>query len=240
VEVGADISVQDDIDQLLQDMGKAVAAGFKRIKLKFRPGCNAEMIRDVRQAFPHAVVHIDCNSGFTLADLPLFRELDECDLKMIEQPLAYDDLIDHAKLQRELKTPLCLDESIVSPDKARKAIEIGACRWINIKVGRVGGLTSALAINRLCEENDVPCWVGGMLESAVGQGPSLALATLSNMQYPADIFPSARFYENDLGEPAVQLNGTSRIKCPDTPGHGFVPNAERLLAATLKHARVHA
>jgi o-succinylbenzoate synthase len=239
VTVGADISVQKDTGKLLSDVGAAVDAGFARIKLKFRPGCDAQMIRTVREAFPNTPMHIDCNSGFTLDDLPLFAELDRCGLVMIEQPLAHDDLIDHARLQGELETPLCLDESIVSPDKARKAIDIGACRWINIKVGRVGGLTSALEVNRICEERGLPCWVGGMLESAIGQGPSMALATLPNMKYPADIFPSDRFYEEDLAEPDVQLSDVSTMECPATPGHGFVPRAGRLRALTLRHAQVH-
>ena len=162
--------------------------------MKFNRRCGVQMIEQVRNTFPDLVMHIDCNSGFTLDDVEIFRSLDQLDLKMIEQPLGYDDLIDHAELQRELLTPICLDESITSVNRAAKAIKIGACRWINIKTSRVGGLTNALAIHDLCMAKDIPTWVGGMLESAVGQGHSLALATKDNVSYPCDIFPSSRFF----------------------------------------------
>ncbi|HLS68499.1 MAG TPA: o-succinylbenzoate synthase, partial [Kiloniellales bacterium] len=147
VEVGADIAVLSDIDALLTEIAKAQEVGFKRTKLKFRPGWDVGMVRSVREAFPDAVIHVDCNSGFTLDDLPLFRELDRFGLAMIEQPLGSDDLVDHARLQADLETPICLDESITSLDRARKAIEVEACRWINLKVGRAGGLTNAIAIH---------------------------------------------------------------------------------------------
>lgn len=240
VTVGADISVQDDIEMLAGEVGRALEAGFARVKLKFRPGMGAETIQALRQRFPEAVMHIDCNSGFTLDDLALFHELDRCGLAMIEQPLAHDDLIDHARLQRELQTPLCLDESIVSIDKARKAIEIDAGRWINLKVSRVGGLTNAIAIHDLCQDRNIPCWVGGMLESAVGQGPSLALATLHNIKYANDIFPSARFYDEDVSEPEITLSGSSTVTAPGRSGHGFAPNPERLRQCTIRHTRVTA
>src|SRR5690606_19311873 len=140
-----------------------------------------------------------------LDDIGMFRELDRFGLAMIEQPLAHDDLIDHARLQAELETPICLDESIVSLDRARKAIASDAGRFINIKPGRVGGLTNAIAIHDLCAAHDIPCWVGGMLESAVGQGPALALSTLANVRYPCDVFPTDRLYSEDLSEPEIVL-----------------------------------
>lgn len=238
VTVGADIPVMDDLDDLVDAVALAQEAGFERTKLKFRRGWGVEMVARVRESFPDAVIHVDCNSGFTLDDLPMFRELDEFALAMIEQPLAHDDLVDHARLQRELRTPICLDESIVSVDRARKAIDIEACRFINIKPGRVGGLTNAIAIHDHCRERGMPCWVGGMLESAVGQGPSLALATLPNMHYPADIFPSTRLYHEDLSEPEIRLSAPSRVIAPDTPGHGYRPVPERLERHTSNHAVV--
>lgn len=238
VTVGADIAVLEDIDALLRAVGAACDAGFQRVKLKFRRGWGVEMVRAVREAFPDTVVHVDCNSGFTLDDATLFEELDEFGLAMIEQPLGYDDLIDHATLQARLRTPLCLDESIVSVDRARKAIAVGAGRWINIKIGRVGGLTNAIAVHDLCQAHDVPCWVGGMLESTVGQGPSLALATLPNIRYPSDIFPTSRLYETDLGEPPMALSGPSKMTAPQAPGHGYQPDPARLRAATVEHAEV--
>ena len=149
IEVGADFGVQDSIDMLLENIERAVNAGFRRIKLKYSPGWDLDMIAAVRSAFPDSVFHIDCNSGYTLADLPMFKKLDRYNLAMIEQPLMRDDLVDHAVLQNAIETPVCLDESITSPGKARKAIRIGAARWINIKPARVGGVTRALEVNRI-------------------------------------------------------------------------------------------
>jgi O-succinylbenzoate synthase len=160
IDVGADFGVMDAIDDLLAKVDEAVRAGFKRTKLKYAPGWDLDMVAAVRQAFPDQVFHIDCNGGYTLDDLPMFKRLDKYNLAMIEQPLMHDDLVDHAVLAKQIKTPICLDESITSPGKARKAIEIGACRWINIKPVRVGGLTPAVQIHDLCAQAGVPCWVG--------------------------------------------------------------------------------
>ena len=163
VDVGADLGVMESIDRLLEAIGASLKAGYKRINFKYRPGWEIEMVDAVHKAFPDAIFHVDCNSAYTLGDLAMFEVLDNYDLAMIEQPLMHDDLIDHAELQSRLRTPLCLDESVTSADKARKAIKIGACRWINIKPGRVGGLTPALDIHNLCQEAGIPCWIGGML-----------------------------------------------------------------------------
>jgi len=239
VRVGADIAVMDSLDALVTDVGRALDAGFGRVKLKLRRGWDVAMVARVREAHPDAVLHVDCNAGFRLEDAPMFRELDAYGLAMIEQPLAHDDLIDHARLQAQLHTPLCLDESIVSEDRARKAIEIGACRWMNLKPGRVGGLTPALAILERCAAADMPCWVGGMLESAIGQGPALALATRENIRYPSDIFPSARLYERDLAEPEVALSAPGTITAPDAPGHGHRPQPEQLRCCTVEHYLLH-
>jgi O-succinylbenzoate synthase len=238
VEVGADIGVLPGIDGLLGEMEASLRAGFKRVKLKYRPGWEVEMVAAVRDRFPDAVVHIDCNSAYTLDDLQMFHDLDAYGLAMIEQPLAHDDLIDHASLQRQIRTPICLDESIVSVEKARHAIAAGACRWVNVKVGRTGGLTNAIAIHDLCQEKGVPCWVGGMLESAVGQAHSTALATLPNMRYPADIFPSSRFYAPDLGEPEIVLAGPSQVRATAAPGIGREPHPARLERMLVQKAVV--
>ena len=238
VSVGADVAVQEDVETLLAVLAQIQDAGFARTKLKFRAGWGVEMIERVRSRFPDAVIHVDCNSGFTLTDLEVFRRLDAYGLEMIEQPLGHEDLIDHAALQKELQTPICLDESIVSLDRARQAIEIGACRWINLKIGRLGGLTNAIAVHDHCRDRAVPCWVGGMLESAVGQGPSIALATLQNIKYPADIFPSDRLYQRDLSEPEIRLDGPGFVIAPDRPGHGFAPKPARLAANTISHASI--
>ncbi len=238
VEVGADFGIMESIDLLLDTIAVAVDEGFKRVKLKYRPGWDLPMIDAVRNRFPDIVVHVDCNSAYTLRDIAMLRELDNYNLAMIEQPLMSDDLIDHATLQAELKTPICLDESITSADRARKAIQIKACGWINIKPGRVGGLTNALAIHDVCEEMGTPCWVGGMLESAVGAHHCLALATLDNFRYPADIFPSSRFYKNDLGRPELKLAAPSVIALPDAPGCGAEPDPENLQAQTIETIRI--
>lgn len=240
ITVGADFGVMDRIEDLVTDMGKAVAAGFKRIKLKFRPGWDLPMLRAVREAFPDTIVHIDCNSGYRLEDASLFKELDRFNLAMIEQPLGHDDLLDHAVLQKQIRTPICLDESITSVDRTRHAIAVGACRYVNIKPGRVGGLTNAVAIHDLCRRHDIPCWVGGMLESAVGVAHCLALATLPGFTYPADIFASSRFYRQDLGQPEIVLSGTSQISALDRPGIGTFPDPDRLTQLTLAHASIAA
>lgn len=234
VEIGADIPVQDSMASLLDHVGAAREAGFSRTKLKFRRDSGVAMVAQVREAHPDMPLHVDCNSCFTLDDLPLFRELDALGLVMIEQPLASDDLVHHARLQEALSTPLCMDESITSLDRARKTIEIGAGRWMNIKHGRVGGLTNAIEIYRFCRENDVPCWIGGMLESNVGQGVSIALATLPGLAYAPDIFPAGRLYKTDLAAPELRCSTPSSIRASDAPGHGFQPDPGRLRNMTVQ------
>lgn len=238
IEVGEDIPVQETIGAQIEMVRRAHEAGFPRIKLKVRLGWMAEMLGPLRDALPEPVVHVDCNCGFSLRDAESLAALDAFDLAMIEQPLGHDDLIDHAELAGRLSTPICLDESITSVDRARKAIAVGACGYVNLKTGRLGGLTNAIAVHDLCAEKGIPCWVGSMLESAVGQGPSIALATLGNIRYPGDIFPSERFYEVDLGQPQIDLDSAGRMTAPDRPGHGFAPDPDRLAACTLARARV--
>jgi O-succinylbenzoate synthase len=187
------------------------------------------MLRAVRAQHPHETIHIDCNSGYGLADLPMFRQIDELHLAMIEQPLAHDDLLDHACLQAQISTPVCLDESVSHPRHAEQAIAIKACRYVNIKPGRVGGLTNARIIHDACRDAGIPCWVGGMLESATGAAACVALAMLDNFSYPADIFPSSRFYHEDLAERPLELttlaDGTPGVEASlDIPE----PNAGRL------------
>lgn len=238
VEVGADLGVMETIDALLAEVDKAVTTGFKRLKLKYRPGWELEMVAAVRGAYPQLAMHVDCNSGYTLDALPMFRALDRYGLVMIEQPLAHDDLLDHATLQASIRTPICLDESITTPARARQAIALKACGWVNIKPARVGGLTNALAIHDICRAAGIPNWVGGMLESAVGQAHNLALATLPNIRYPSDIFPTSRFYAEDLGERDVLLSGSSLMRASDTPGSGCEPNPERLRKMARESALV--
>jgi O-succinylbenzoate synthase len=237
VPVGADFGVMDSLDDLLEGVGKAVAEGFPRIKLKFRPGWDLPMLAAVRKQHPSHTFHIDTNSGYRLSDLPLFQQVDDFNLAMIEQPLQHDDLVDHAKLQAQIRTPVCLDESITKLDHARQAIELGSCRYVNIKPGRVGGLTNAVAIHNLCRAAKIPCWVGGMLESAVGAAHCAALAMLDNFTYPADIFPSSRFYRQDLSDPPLELH-RSPEGVPSVAPFSKLPEpvAERLRHQTVQHA----
>jgi O-succinylbenzoate synthase len=242
VDVGADFGVMDTIGDLITAMRGAVEAGYPRIKLKFRPGWDLSVLRAVRQEFPDATIHIDCNAAFRARHFDLLCQLDDFNLAMIEQPLAADDLIDHARLQQAIRTPICLDESISSVEQADQAIDLGSCRWMNLKPGRVGGLTNALAIHNLCKEADVGCWVGGMLESAIGARICVALAMLDNFTYPADIFPSSRFYREDLGRPGLELSrspeGCPQVVAGDEPGIGTEPDAELLQKFCRNHVHV--
>ena len=236
VDVGADFGVLESIPQLLEEIGLAVAAGFKRVKLKYRPGWELDMLAAVRRQFSNVVFHVDCNSAYRLKDLPMLRELDQYNLAMIEQPLAHDDLLDHAELRRQVRTPVCLDESITSAAKAEKAARCQACDWINIKHGRCGGLTCALEVHAACKKAGIQNWMGGMGESSVGQAFALALATLDNCNYPSDVFPTSRFYQTDLGEPPLTLCGPSQLKALDAPGIGFKPHPGRLKQACRQRA----
>jgi O-succinylbenzoate synthase len=239
IAVGADFGVADSIDILLGQIDAAMKAGFQRVKLKFKPGWDVDMVSAVRRAFPKGVFHIDCNGGFTLADAPLFKRLDPLGLAMIEQPLVSGDLADHARLARQIDTPICLDESIQNERTARQAVELGSCRYFNIKPPRVGGHTVAKRIHQIAVDAGVPCWVGSMLESGLGAGHLIALASLPQFRgYPADIFPSDRFYAVDLATPEVTLSGPSRVDLPRRPGCGFEPDPARLAAQTLRHTQL--
>lgn len=237
VPVGADFGVMDSLDDLLAAIETAVADGFPRIKLKFRPGWDVPMLKAVRTAFPKAVFHIDCNSGYRLSDLPLFQTVDEFRLAMIEQPLRHDDVVDHAELQRQIATPVCLDESVSHPDHAALAIRLKSCRYVNIKPGRVGGLTNAVRIHDLCRQAGIPCWVGGMLESATGASLCVSLAMLENFTYPADIFPTSRFYAEDLSDPPLVLErddeGAPSVRAPNRIPD---PHPARLAKLTVQQA----
>ena len=244
IEVGADFGIQDSLDDLVRLIGVAVDEGFRRVKLKFRPGWDVNMLEAVRSTFPDLDCHIDCNSGYTLADLDLFRRIDRFGLVMIEQPLAHDDLVDHAKLARALETPVCLDETITSLNRARHAIELGSCSWVNLKHGRIGGLTVARQVHDLCREAGIRCWVGSMLESAIGSAFSVALATLDNVHYPADVFPTDRHYTRDLATPEVRFvsgPGGGRFALADAaPGIAPAPDPQQLAATTLEQATLAA
>jgi O-succinylbenzoate synthase len=191
----------------------------------------------VRGRFPDLPLMVDANSAYQLADAPLFEAMDEYDLLMIEQPLAYDDIVDHAKLQARLLTPLCLDESITSPAHARWALEIGACRIINIKVGGVGGLTAAREIHDLARAQGVPVWCGGMLETGVGRAANVAIASLPGYTLPGDLSATARYYDPDVADPPFVLNADSTLTVPTGPGIGVQVNRRRLEQMTIRASR---
>ncbi len=234
VQVGVSVGVQPSLHALLETVAGYLADGYRRVKLKIKPGWDVDVVRAVRRAHPDLPLQVDANSAYTLDDLPVFQALDDLDLLLIEQPLGHDDLYDHAQLQRHLRTPICLDESILSPDHARWALALGSCRVINIKPGRVGGLGASRAIHDLCQARDVPVWCGGMLETGIGRAANLALASLPNFRLPGDISASARYYARDLVEPPFVLNDDGTMTVPQGPGIGVEVNLRRLEEVTIR------
>ncbi len=233
VRCGADFGIQDTIDELLALIQGAVDAGYPRVKLKVKHGWDIEMLDAVRSAFPGPVIHVDCNSGYDLkTDFDTLKAFDRFNLAMIEQPLDHTDLIEHAELQRQIDTPVCLDESVTGPRDFELALNIDACRVINVKPGRVGGLYNAVQIHNMARDAGMPAWVGGMLESGVGAGICAALGTLPGFNYPADVFPSSRFYAEDITDRWVEQDENCNVVLDDTPGVGFDPVQERLDAVT--------
>lgn len=237
VAVGADFGVEDSFDTLLSHIQEAVDQEYPRVKLKFRPGWDIDMLEAVRSTFPDLVFHIDCNAAYTLKDADLFRQIDRFALAMIEQPLQDDSLSlhHHAELQKMIATPICLDESIHNLKSTQLAIQLGSCQVVNIKMARVGGLAASLAIHDICMAHDIPCWSGGMGESAVGAGINIELATLPNFKYPNDIFPSQRFYARDLGVPEVVLSGPGEMIPSQVPGTPYEPREDLLQEHTVEH-----
>jgi O-succinylbenzoate synthase len=237
VAVGVSVGIEPTLDELLERVAAHMAEGYARIKLKIKPVWDVEVVRAVRERWPDLRLQVDANSAYSLEDAPRLRELDQFDLLLIEQPLHHDDIVDHAQLQKQLRTPLCLDESIHSPEHARWALDIDACRIINIKVGRVGGLTAAKQIHDLCAARGVPVWCGGMLETNVGRAANVALATLPNFTLPGDISASARYYRQDIAEPNFVLNDDSTISVPTGPGLGVEVIPAQLDAVRLRHTQ---
>lgn len=221
VPSGVSIGIKPSIGELFENIKRFLEQGYQRVKVKIQPGWDIEVVKALRDEFGDVPLMVDANAAYSLDDLELFRDLDEYHLLMIEQPLHYDDIVDHAKLQAEIGTPVCLDESVRSRGDARKAIELGSCRIMNIKTSRVGGLAETKAIHDLCEKNNVPVWCGSMLESGIGEGHNLAMATLPNFRTPGDIAPGDRYFEDDIISPQIQLNPDGTIDVPQGPGIGF-------------------
>ena len=214
VEVGVSVGLQESPAALVKTVEGYLADGYRRIKIKIKPGRDLGDAQAVRSAFPELRLQVDANSAYTLESAHVLQPLDELGLLLIEQPLAEDDLWDHSRLQQQFSTPICLDESILSPRHARQALEMGACRVINIKAGRVGGLSQAVAIHDLCQAQGVPVWCGGMLETGVGRAANLALASLPNFTLPGDISATDRYYAEDITEQRFTLNPDSTIDSP--------------------------
>ena len=228
IPCGVSIGIHDSIEELLDKIQRELEAGYQRIKVKIKPGWDIEVLDRIRSKFPRVPLMADANSAYTLADLPRLKMLDRFFLMMVEQPLGWDDLLDHAKLQREMATPICLDESIHSADDARKAIEIGACKIINIKLGRVGGFTSARQVHDVCRAKNLPVWCGGMLESGIWRAHNIAMSTLPGFTLPGDVSASRRYWQQDIIDPEVVVSRRGTIRVPQNPGLGYTPLLERI------------
>ncbi|MBM7706985.1 O-succinylbenzoate synthase [Chryseomicrobium aureum] len=220
IDVGISIGIQNSVEELVEVVRGYVEEGYKRIKVKIKPGWDVDVMRTLRNEFPDVAIMADANSAYRLEDTALLKQLDEFNLTMIEQPLASDDIIDHATLQKELSTPICLDESIHSLEDARKAVELGATKIINIKIGRVGGLTVAKQIHDYCMNQGVPVWCGGMLEAGIGRAHNVALTTLPNFILPGDTAGSSRYWVKDIIEPEVVVD-KGVIHVPTSAGIGY-------------------
>ena len=238
IACGVSIGIQDSIEILLEKIRKEVDAGYQRIKIKIKPGWDANVIQTVRSQFPDIGLVGDANSAYSLADAPLFEDLDRFKLMMFEQPLAHDDIFDHAELQKQIKTPICLDESIHSAEDAKQAIDLGSCRIINLKLGRVGGHSEARRVETVCRDQGVPVWCGGMLESGIGRAHNIAMSTQAGFTLPGDVSASERYWANDIIEPAVTVSSRGTIQVPTKPGLGFAVNLERIESLTVRRATI--
>lgn len=231
---GVSLGIQEQPEALLANIDRELAAGYQRIKVKIKPGKDIEVLEGIRRRYPSIKLMADANSAYTLADAELIQQMDRFDLMMIEQPLQWDDIVDHATLQSRLHTPLCLDESIHNAHQAGAAIGLRACRVINIKLGRVGGHHEARRVHDICVRNQIPVWCGGMLESGVGRAHNIAMSTLPGFSLPGDISASHRYWEEDIIDPPVEVSSRGTIRVPDTPGLGYAVRLDRVDALTVR------
>jgi O-succinylbenzoate synthase len=231
---GVSIGIQNTPEELIEKIANELAAGYQRIKIKIKPGWDLKIIEQVRQKFPDIRLVADANSAYTLRDVALFKEMDHHNLMMIEQPLAHDDIFDHAELQKQIATPICLDESIHSSDDARHAIALGSARIVNLKLGRVGGHTQAKRVEQVCRENKIAVWCGGMLEAGIGRAHNIAMSTLAGFTLPGDVSASARYWTEDIVEPPIIVSPSGTITVPDKPGIGFEVNVSRVDKLTVR------
>src|SRR4051812_33570321 len=239
VAAGVSLGIEREIGALFDLIDRYRDEGYRRIKLKIAPGHDVEVVRRVRERYPDVPLQVDANSAYTLDDLDTLEALDGFGLLLIEQPLAHDDIIDHARLQARLDTPVCLDESIHSADDARKAIDLGACRVINIKVSRVGGMREARRVHDACQARGVPVWCGGMHEFGIGRAANLAIASLPGFTLPGDVSGSDKYYREDLVEPPIRAN-RGLLAVPTGPGLGVDPVLDRIAGATVRELSLRA
>jgi o-succinylbenzoate synthase len=238
IACGVSIGIKDSLDELSATIKRELAAGYQRIKIKIKPGKDLALVKRVRQDFPNIKLMVDANSAYRKADWPLLKELDNFYLMMIEQPLGWDDLYGHVELQNNLQTPICLDECIHSYEQAEAAITLGACKIINIKLGRVGGLLQAKRIHDLCQAHGVPVWCGGMLESGIGRAQNIAMSTLPNFSLPGDVSASRRYWHEDVIHPEVIVMPQGTIQVPTTPGLGYQPRLDRITSIAKRHSHL--
>lgn len=236
IEVGVSIGIQESTGALLEKIEGYLKEGYRRIKVKIKPGWDEAVLREVRRNYAAVPLMADANSAYTLADAALFQRLDDLDLLMFEQPLDCEDIVDHAQLQAQLQTPICLDESIDTPDQARQALDLGSCRVINIKPGRLGGHRQSRQVHDICHQRSYPVWHGGMLESGIGRAHNIALATLPNFTLPGDISASRRYWARDLIDPEVEMDRYGRVAAPDEPGIGYRPDEKRIEEMVVRRA----
>ena len=234
IEVGVSMGIEKTIPELLERIMSFIGEGYGRIKLKIKPGWDIQVVKEVRKHFPDILLQTDANGAYSLKDKAGLKMLDAFNLLLLEQPFPPYDLWDHSRLQKEMKTPLCLDESIISEVTARQALEMKSCRIFNIKVGRVGGLVEARKIHDVCRREGAPVWCGGMLESGIGRAHNLHLASLPNFSLPHDLSASRRYYQEDIIDPFIELSGPGTIRVPDGPGIGVNPVAARIARATVR------
>src|SRR5271156_3375915 len=240
IPCGVSIGIQDSIEQLLDKIQIELAAGYRRIKLKVKPGWDVRVLEKIRSRWAEITLSCDANSAYTLDQLEHLRSFDQFNLLMIEQPLWDDDIFYHARLQKELRTAICLDESIVSARTAAIAIETGACRIINIKVGRVGGFTEARKIHDIGQSQHIPVWCGGMLESGIGRAHNIALSTLENFSLPGDVSASKRYWKEDIIEPEVHVSPQGMIAISDQPGTGYHIREDLIEKLTVRKETIRA
>jgi O-succinylbenzoate synthase len=234
IPCGVSIGIQDSVEQLLEKIECELAAGYQRIKMKIKPGWDVDVVRRVRERFPSIRLMADANSAYTLADAEHLMRLDEFYLMMIEQPLSHDDIIDHAELQKQLQTPICLDECIRTAHHAEQAIRLRACGIINIKLGRVGGFSEAKKVHDAAQAARIPVWCGGMLEAGIGRAHNIALATLPNFVLPGDVSASKRYWKQDIIRPAVETTQQGTIEVRDEPGFGYELDREYIESLTVR------